>query len=81
MTRQERIEDENKKMRKLRRIVDLTSGLLYQLPLTEESALSLIETVRKSALILFPGREDQFDLIYRPRFYRILRERHILNVN
>lgn len=78
MTRQERIEEENSKIRKLRRIVDLTSALLYQLPLTLESAQSIIEAARQSVLTLFPDCEDQFNLIHMSRFYRILRERKIL---
>lgn len=80
-SKQERIKRENLKMRKLRRIVDLTSAILYQQPLDLESAHDLIEAARKSVLQLFPDSEEQFDLIYRTRFYRILRERSILSEN
>lgn len=78
MTKEERIKDENSRLRKLRRMVDLTCALLYQLPLTEESAHNLMTSAKGRALELFPDREEQFDLIYLPRFYRILRERNIL---
>ena len=62
-------------------IVDLTSALLHQQPLTDESAHQLIEATRTSVLSLFSDSEEQFNLIYLPRFYRILRERNILQEN
>ncbi|MFQ6674724.1 MAG: hypothetical protein ACE5LH_00115 [Fidelibacterota bacterium] len=78
MSKEERIREENERMRKLRRLVDLTCALLYQLPLTEESAMNLINSTRDKALEWFPDKEEQFNLIYLPRFTRILRERDIL---
>jgi len=81
MTKEERIQEENRKIKKLRCIVDLTSALLSQLSLSEESANQLIEATRKSVLTLFPDSEKQFDLIYMSRFGRILQERNILNAN
>ena len=78
MTKEDRIHAENEKMKKLRRIVDATCALLYQLPLSEESAQQLINSTGESVLSLFPDSEEQFNLIYMPRFYRILRERNIL---
>lgn len=81
MAKEERIREENQRIRKLRRLVDLTCALLYQLPLTEASALNLINSTRDRALELFPDKEEQFNLIYLPRFHRILRERDILTEN
>jgi hypothetical protein len=63
------------KIRKLRRTVDLTTALLSQADLTLESAQRLIASCKKSALELFPDKEETFDLIYGPRFRRILAER------
>lgn len=81
MSKEKRIREENEKIRKLRRLVDLTSALLYQLPLTEETAFNLINSTRDKALEWFPDKEEQFNLIYLPRFYRILRERELLTEN
>jgi hypothetical protein len=63
------------KIRKLRRTVDLTTALLYQADLTLESAQRLIASCKKSALELFPDKEETFELIYGSRFRRILTER------
>jgi len=65
---------ENQKIRRLRILVDLVTGLIRQgdMPLTE--AVRLVRAVRKQALELFPGREKTYDLLYAPRFARVLRE-------
>ena len=65
---------EEAKMRVLRRIVDDCAEKLKRENLAESDALALIEATRKKVLGLFPGREEQFELIYRPRFARILKQ-------
>ena len=63
-------------MRRLRLVVDLTLARLYQDPdLSLLEALELIERCRDTALAMFPGKETAFDLIYRPRFERVLHAR------
>lgn len=63
-------------MRRLRIIVDLTTGVLYQDPnLTLAEAQELVSNLRKAALQMFPGKERTFEIVLRPRFDRILRER------
>lgn len=67
---------ENKKIRHLRILVDLTAQILAQdkdLKLCE--ALRLVEAAREAASRLFPGKEETFDLVIRPRLERILLER------
>ena len=71
----DRVADENKRMRRLRVIVDLTAGVLAQERLTVDEALDLINATKRTVLRLFPGKEETFDLIYGHRFARILRER------
>ncbi|MFQ5675674.1 MAG: hypothetical protein ACE5G1_07245 [bacterium] len=66
---------EQRKMRQLRTIVDLTAALLYQQDLTVAEGLALIDATKQSVLQLCPGKEEAFELIYRPRFERILREK------
>lgn len=70
------VKAENLKIRRLRVIVDLATSLLRQsdMPLTE--AVRLVRAVRAQALVLFPGKERTYDLIYAPRFARILREKY-----
>lgn len=67
--------EEDKKMRRLRIIVDLTASVLAQEKLTVDEALDLINGTKKMVLRLFPGKEEAFDIIYGTRFSRILRER------
>ncbi len=62
-------------MRYLRFMVDLSMATLQQSDLPLAEALELVEGVKKAACNLFPGKEATFELIYRPRFLRVLRER------
>ena len=55
--------------------MDLTEATLYQADLTPEDGVRLIAQCRSAALELFPGREETFDLLCRPRLIRVLRER------
>ncbi|MGQ9495665.1 MAG: hypothetical protein ACUVRY_05345 [Thermoanaerobaculaceae bacterium] len=67
---------ENEKIRHLRILVDLTAQILAQdkgLKLCE--ALRLVEAAREAVSRLFPGKEESFDLIIRPRLERIIFER------
>jgi len=58
------------------RIADLTCALLAQTrDLTPGEALDLISVARHAVLDLFPDKQSTFDLLYRPRFLRIVAER------
>jgi hypothetical protein len=41
-----------------------------------EEASELIASARKAALTMFPGKELAYDLIYRPRFQRLMTEKY-----
>jgi hypothetical protein len=69
---------EELKVRRLRRIVDLTAALLWQTDLTLDQAQKLIADAKDRALELFPDKGETFDLIYGSRFRRILAERYRL---
>jgi hypothetical protein len=43
--------------------------------LTVDDASQMIADSRKAALAMFPGKELAYDLIWRPRFQRLMRER------
>ena len=62
---------EEKNMRRLRLIVNITEAV----HLTLEESFALIENTKKTALNLFPDKESVYDLIYTPRFLRIINER------
>lgn len=73
MDREEALKEEDRRIRRLRMIVDLTLQRLWQDPdLGLLEALTMIEKVRRAALSMFPGKETAFDLIYRPRFERVI---------
>jgi hypothetical protein len=70
------IEEEAKRARRAQLVADLTCSLLsQQRDLTLGEALQMMASARQAILQLFPGKELAFDLLYRPRFVRILVER------
>jgi hypothetical protein len=68
------VEDELRRARLLRAIVDLTSNVLAQSHLTRAEAEELVAATRRRALALFPGKGETFDLILAPRFARLIDE-------
>jgi hypothetical protein len=73
------MEDEDRRIRTLRFLVDFSLAYLAQAQLPFEEAQSVVQGVKKQALQLFPDKEDTFDLIYLPRFQRILRDKYQLH--
>lgn len=73
------VEDEERKIRRLRRTVDFSLALIAQSDLSQLQAQKLVQVVREKALALFPGKEETFDLIYAPRFRRLIVEKYGLN--
>jgi hypothetical protein len=73
------IEEENRRIRTLRLLVDFSLAYLAQTNLPLEEAQAVVEGVKKQALRLFPEKEETFDLIYLPRFRRLLREKYQLH--
>jgi len=69
------IKEENRKIRYLRFLVDFSILSIQQDDLLPEQAQELVEDVKRAACGLFPGKEETFELIYRPRFNRVIQER------
>lgn len=67
--------DEQLRMGRLKRVVDITTYWLEQGSFNHEEALSIIEHARGEILTLCPGKEEVFELVIRPRFLRVLNER------
>jgi len=70
----EEVAAENKKIRMLRFMVELTMSLICQSEMPREEALEHVAKARRFALRLFPGKEVAFELIYAPRFKRVITE-------
>jgi hypothetical protein len=75
MTDVQPLKEENRKIRFLRFLVDLTLLSIEQDDLSRDQALQRVEDARDVACRLFPGKGETFDLIYRPRFLRVIEER------
>jgi len=67
--------EEEKKLRRLRFLVDFTLNFIRTHDITHDHAISIVEGVKKHTLKLFPGKEEAFDIIYAPRFKRVLNEK------
>lgn len=67
--------DEDRRIELLRRVVDAAVERLRAEELNWDEARQLIEQTREQVLLLFPDKAEVFDLIYKPRFFRILDEK------
>jgi hypothetical protein len=67
---------EQKLIRRLQMMMNLVMQTIAQdHSLTIDEASQMIADSRKAALGMFPGKELAYDLIWRPRFQRLMRER------
>ena len=68
--------EEKKLIRRLQMMMNMVMQVIAQDPsLTIDDAAQMIADSRKAALAMFPGKELAYDLIWRPRFQRLMRER------
>jgi hypothetical protein len=75
MSAEERAE-EQRLLRRLQMMMNLVMQTIAQDgSLTVDEASQMIADSRKAALAMFPGKELAYDLIWRPRFQRLMRER------
>jgi|WetSurMetagenome_2_1015567.scaffolds.fasta_scaffold02446_6 hypothetical protein len=70
--------EEEKRIRRLRRLVDFSLAFIAQARLSLEEAQGVVEGVRRQAHILFPDKQETFELIYTPRFFRLIAEKFTL---
>jgi hypothetical protein len=67
-------------IRRLRFLVNLTFATIAQDDsLTLEQAWEHVMALKGAAVAMFPGKEGTFDLVYMPRFSRLLAERYGAN--
>jgi len=74
--REEEITEENGRIRRLRFLVDFSLQIIMQTDPSRDEAIRIVEGVKRHACRLFPEKEGTFELIYRPRFMRIIDEKY-----
>ena len=68
--------EEKKRLRRLQMMMNMVMQTIAQdRSLSIDEASQMIADSRKAALAMFPGKELAYDLIWRPRFQRLMRER------
>jgi hypothetical protein len=72
VTRAEALRDEDRRVRRVRVIVNVASTLITQGNLTRPEGEAIVANARARILELFPGREETYDLLYGRRFARLL---------
>ena len=70
------IQEESRRVRRLQMMMNLVMSVISQGNLPIEEASELVASTRRAALNLFPDKELAYDLIYRPRLQRLLREKY-----
>lgn len=72
----EELQDEQRRLRRLQIMVNMVMSVISQdLTMTVDEAAEMVADTRRAALAMFPGKELAFDLIYKPRLQRLMRER------
>jgi len=69
-------EDEGKRIRRLQIMMSMVMSVISQdSSLTVEEASELAAGAKRAALAMFPDKELAYDLLYKPRVQRVMRER------
>jgi hypothetical protein len=77
-SRRER-EEEARKIRRLQMMMSMVMSVIGQDPnLTIEEASEMAAGAKRAALAMFPDKELAYDLLYKPRLQRLIRERYRL---
>ncbi|MBS1820687.1 MAG: hypothetical protein JST61_01720 [Acidobacteria bacterium] len=72
----EEVAEERKLIRRMQMMMNLVMQAIAQdTTLSIDEASQMIADSRRAALAMFPGKELAYDLIWRPRFQRLMRER------
>jgi len=73
-------QEEQRLIRRMQLMMNLVMQTVAQdSSLTLDEASQMIADARSAALAMFPGKELAYDLIWRPRFQRLMLERFRLN--
>ncbi|WP_260706346.1 hypothetical protein [Edaphobacter flagellatus] len=70
------IAEERKLIRRMQMMMNMVMQTIAQdTTLSIDEASQMVADSRKAALAMFPGKELAYDLIWKPRFQRLMRER------
>jgi hypothetical protein len=68
--------EEARRIRRLQLMMSMVSSVISQDPtLTIEEASELVAGAKRAALAMFPDKELAYDILYKPRLQRLMRER------
>jgi hypothetical protein len=69
--------EERRKIRRLQLMMDMVMSVIGQDPsLTIDEAAEMVADSRRAALAMFPDKELAYNLLYKPRLQRLMRERY-----
>jgi hypothetical protein len=68
------IDEESRRVRRLRIVVNLSLSIIAQGNLPYAEAQEIAAAARRLAEALFPGKGEVYDLLYRPKFRRLINE-------
>jgi hypothetical protein len=68
-------EEENRRIRRLQIMMNMVMSVISQEDMSLEEASELVANAKRAALAMFPDKELAYDLIYKPRLQRLIRER------
>ena len=69
-------QEEARLLRRLQMMMNMVRGVIAQdNTLSYDEAATMVADARTAALAMFPDKELAYDLIWRPRFQRLMRER------
>ena len=73
---QEKME-EQRKIRRLQMMMDMVMSVISQDgSLTVDQAAEMVADSKRAALAMFPDKELAYNIIYKPRLQRLMRERY-----
>jgi hypothetical protein len=69
--------EELRKIRRLQVMMNMVMSVISQdVNMTVEEAAKLVADAKRAALAMFPDKELAYDLIYKPRLQRLMREKY-----
>jgi len=70
------VQQEAQKIRRLQIMISMVMSVISQDPnLTVEEASELAAGAKRAALAMFPDKEFAYDILYKPRLQRLMKER------
>ena len=68
------IDEESRRIRRLRIVINFSLSLIAQGGLPYEEAQEIVASAKRLAEDLFPGKGHVFELLYRPQFRRLIND-------